>query len=174
MKDEDKHNLSQAYWRESIAIRREAGNDILAKIAWEDLEKSSVERAVIDGIRCLPELIFLQKSADVFYLVAIQASMSARHKRLMSWPNGYYAGKSERIAELEARELKLGAGNVIALCDEIIFVPDIAADSLDKYFVEKASEVNQTVNALLANASMEVKLQRYAYFALLWQKIEAD
>jgi dephospho-CoA kinase len=132
------------YWQESLAIRTELGSDILAKLAWEDISNSPSQYVVVDGIRCLQEACYLQQRADQFLLVSVQASPDTRRKRLLTSPNaqGFYASEENRIAQLDAHELKLGVGSVIAVSDVIIFHDDANEEMLRTFMFDQAKRLH--------------------------------
>ena len=159
-------SIPSDYWRESLEIRKKHGDDILARIAWDDLVARNIYRAVFDGIRCLAEAAFLQKKADIFLLVSIQAAPATRQRRLMSSSHGFYENL-ERIAQLDAHELKLGIGNVISVSDIIIFLPEMDSDRLETYLMSKANEIHMMLTSRGTDAKLKSDAHRSSYLQTL-------
>lgn len=62
-------------------LREKFGSSILASRAWEIIKEQHTEKAIIDGVRSLGEIEYLQKLPN-FHLVAIEADQKIRFERI--------------------------------------------------------------------------------------------
>ncbi len=66
----------------STFLRKEFGEDILAKVMFEDVKKETQQIIVIDGVRRLEDVKFLREIPE-FKLIYITAPMKTRYDRLV-------------------------------------------------------------------------------------------
>jgi len=62
-------------------LREKFGSEILAKRAWDKIQDQNLEKAIIDGVRSLGEIEYLQKFPN-FHLVALVADQKIRFERI--------------------------------------------------------------------------------------------
>lgn len=99
-----------------LALRKEEGNDVVAKRCLSRLSGESV--AVVEGLRSLDELNYFRRNAQV-YLLAVHASPSTRFQRLLKRGRPDDPKDIETFKERDMRELQVGVGSVIALADRV-------------------------------------------------------
>ena len=63
-------------------LREEEGNDVLARMALEQIQASECDKFVVDSIRNTHEVDTLHRACSNFYLFAIQAGQSTRWERV--------------------------------------------------------------------------------------------
>lgn len=66
----------------STFLRKEFGEDLLAKVMFEDVKEQDVTLVVIDGVRRLEDVKYLRELPE-FKLCYITAPMKTRHERLV-------------------------------------------------------------------------------------------
>lgn len=65
----------------STLLRQKFGEDLMAKVITEDVKKESNNLIIVDGVRRLADIKYLQ-NLEGFYLTKIVASQENRYKRL--------------------------------------------------------------------------------------------
>jgi len=97
-------------------VRKEKGEDVLAKLTVKAVKKMDNSIVFIDGVRTLKEVEFFKRNLPDFRLIAIHAPEKVRFKRIFkrrklrvddvdSW---------ERFKKRDQNELKIGVGEVIS------------------------------------------------------------
>ena len=66
----------------STVLRKNFGEDLLAKVIAEDVKKDNNKLIVVDGIRRIADIKFLNEM-DGFILIKITANLKTRYKRLI-------------------------------------------------------------------------------------------
>ena len=105
-------NLSKLMFK----VRKEKGENILAKLTVKAVKKMDNPIVFIDGVRTLKEVEFFKRNLPDFRLIAIYAPEKIRFKRIFkrrklrvddvdSW---------ERFKKRDQNELKIGVGEVIS------------------------------------------------------------
>jgi len=88
-------------------MRETHGSNILARLALEELRKKKAKKAIIDGIRNILELSFLEKEKK-FFLIGVEADLKTRYQRVSERESvGFINLKS--FKQIEERENNLGA-----------------------------------------------------------------
>ena len=91
-------------------MREKHGPHILAKRALEEIRKKKNKKAVIDGIRNISEIAFLEKIKG-FCLIGIDTSPKVRYERLLRKHGKKYAGSYKDFLTQEMQEERLGSKN---------------------------------------------------------------
>lgn len=107
-------------WRESIETRKAEGMAAIAKRAWAELGQDPPNRLVFDGVRSLDECAFLARHSELTVAV-FQRDTKLRHRRLLAGANAAYKTEPGALRELDAHEIRLGVGAVIAFADIVYF-----------------------------------------------------
>jgi dephospho-CoA kinase len=130
-------------------LREKEGADILAKEAAESIKKENLKKAVIDGIRNLAEIKYLEKTDD-FYLIGVSATPDKRFKRLLrsdkynsltNWQDFIYY----EIRENGGINTKVGQQNMLCYLNSKFFIDNS----------ETLKNLTTKVNKLLKRMSNE-------------------
>lgn len=108
-------------WTRSRAARMDHGPNVIAQRAWTEALESGMNRVVFDGVRTLSECAFLSAQSNSVLVVGFQRRRALRYARLRAGPNPLYDEGSNWHLQLDAHELALGIGEVLAMADLIIF-----------------------------------------------------
>ena len=103
----------------AVEIRKELGEDVVAKFVIKKLEGIRNELIVIDGVRSLKEVDYFSKYAKTL-VIAVHASPRERFKRLSRRGRRDDPKTWEEFRERDIKELNIGLGEVIALADVIV------------------------------------------------------
>lgn len=103
-----------------VEIRREKGEDAIAKLTVEAVRGIDNPTVFIDGVRSLKEVEEFKKSFRDFRLIAVHAPEKVRFERLIRRLRSDDVTTIEKFRERDLRELKIGVGDTIALADRII------------------------------------------------------
>ncbi len=105
----------------STCLRKEMGEDILAKAIAEDVEKDDHDIVVVDGIRRWADIMHLKKKSN-FILTGIEAEPKLRYQRLVQ--RGENHGDSdksyEQFLEDQGQEADAEIPEIIKEAQEII------------------------------------------------------
>lgn len=105
----------------STILRKTYGEDVLAKVMYEEVVHDPRELIVIDGVRRQSDIVFL-KTLPEFKLVYVEASMENRYKRITTRGENTDDSKKtfeefkqahENEAETQIRDLKTVANLVV-------------------------------------------------------------
>jgi len=88
-------------------MRAEFGPQILAQLAVKDTRESNTKKAVIDGIRNVYEVAFLE-TEDRFFLLGIDAGPNIRYQRIIKSKGKKWVGEFEDFLKIEKRDSELG------------------------------------------------------------------
>ncbi|AFZ71161.1 dephospho-CoA kinase [Caldisphaera lagunensis DSM 15908] len=100
-------------------LRKQYGNNAVAKILMEKLEKNKYNMIIIDGVRGLEELKIFNTIYDIC-LIAVHASPLTRFKRLNERKREGNDISWDEFTFRDKKNLEYGIGNVIALSDFIV------------------------------------------------------
>jgi len=103
-----------------LKLRREHGEDVVAKMTISALQKLPHSVVVIDGIRSLAEVSAFRQVCSQFRLIAIDASPAERFRRLTGRSRSDDTRSFAEFTRREKRELKVGVGKAIAAADRVI------------------------------------------------------
>jgi dephospho-CoA kinase len=103
-----------------LEIRKEKGEDVVAKLTVEAVKKTNSPIVFIDGVRSLKEVEEFKRNFEDFRLIAVHAPEKVRFKRVSRRLRSDDVSVMEKFKERDLRELKVGIGDVIALADRII------------------------------------------------------
>lgn len=95
-------------------IREDQGSDILARKAYEEIDKSEDEKWIVDSIRNTHEIEFLKKKVGTFYVIAAWADQETRWKRVEK----KYGRNKVSFEEDDARDSRESCetGQQVSLC----------------------------------------------------------
>ncbi len=122
-------------------LRKELGDDAIAKLCVEKIRKIDQDLIVVDGVRSLAEKERFEKDLDEnIEILSIHSDPKTRYKRLKERGREDDPENWEEFNKRDLRELNFGIGKVIALSDHII-VNDSTIRNLrlevEKYTEEK-------------------------------------
>ncbi len=80
----------------SSILRQSFGEDLMAKVIAQDVEKDQNEIVIVDGVRRFTDLFYLEKIPH-FKLVSIETNQSNRYRRLVNRSEN--AGDSDKTLE---------------------------------------------------------------------------
>lgn len=107
-------------------LRREEGNDVLARRAIEILKKQDKKQIVIEGIRNPGEVEFLKKN-PYFILIGVKAKRELRFKRMLKRAKPWDPKTYTDFIKVDRRDLGIGqkrsgqqVGKCLAYCDYIL------------------------------------------------------
>jgi dephospho-CoA kinase len=103
-----------------LDLRKNWGNNIIAKKCIPKIDAISSQKVLIDGIRSLDELNLFKKHFSRFSLIAIHSSPETRYKRLNHRGRSDDPKDRKIFHERDIRELNVGLGQVIELSDYIL------------------------------------------------------
>jgi dephospho-CoA kinase len=102
-------------------MRQLHGAGIWAERTLEKVRKLNVAKVAIDGVRSMAEVRAFQAAlGSDFVLVALHASPTMRHRRLLARGREDEAASEAAARERDQRELAWGIGEVIALADVVL------------------------------------------------------
>jgi dephospho-CoA kinase len=116
-------------------LRRQRGEAAVAELCLETIRKAGSDRVVVDGIRSMPEVETLRKSADVI-LIVVHASQRRRFALLKERGRSDDPLSYEMFLKREERELEVGIGDAIALADEMVSNEHVAPEKLASEIVD--------------------------------------
>ncbi len=111
---------TRARWRQSVKAREANGPATIVERAWAALGHEPPHQLVFDGVRSLHECAFLATHTELTVAV-FQRSVELRYCRLCAGSNAAYRSDPSALSELDAHELRLGVGAVIAIADIVYF-----------------------------------------------------
>lgn len=100
-----------------VELRKELGEEAVAKLTYDEVEEVDGEIVVVDGIRSPKEVEYFKSKCHEAILVGVLAPLGLRYNRLS---NRNRIDDPKTIKELEGRdmvELQVGLGEAIALSD---------------------------------------------------------
>lgn len=118
--DADSLDATRARWQQSIEVRNARGAAAVVERAWAGLGREPPNRLVFDGVRSLYECAFLATHTELTVAV-FQRGVQLRYSRLCAGPNAAYRSDPSALRELDAHEIRLGVGAVIAIADIVYF-----------------------------------------------------
>jgi dephospho-CoA kinase len=103
-----------------LELRKMEGDNIIAKRCIPKIEKEKTRKIVIDGVRSLSEINEFKAHYPTFTLIAIEASLEARFRRLYRRQRSDDPKNWLNFQERDRRELSVGLGEAIAKAEYII------------------------------------------------------
>ncbi|MFB5621480.1 MAG: AAA family ATPase [Candidatus Nitrosomaritimum yanchengensis] len=122
-----------------LELREKNGPGAVAELVKPQIENSSSEVIIIDGIRSSPEIEVLRKYGTV-KLLAIHASTETRFDFLKQRGRSDDPKTKENFEERDDRELGVGISNPIALSDDAISNNNLTKDQLIEISFKKIEE----------------------------------
>ena len=122
-----------------LELREKNGPGAVAELVKHQIENSSSEVIIIDGIRSSPEIEVLRKYGNV-KLLAIHASTETRFDFLQQRGRSDDPKTKENFEERDDRELGVGISNPIALSDDAISNNNLTKEELIELSVKKIEE----------------------------------
>ncbi|MBO3832350.1 MAG: nucleoside monophosphate kinase [Candidatus Brockarchaeota archaeon] len=123
-----------------VKLRKELGDDAVARLVEKKIEKSDSKIIVVDGLRSLREAEYFKSKGYFITRIAVLAPASLRYNRLS---NRGRSDDPETLRELEERdrvELSVGIGEVLALSD-VYIVNDVSLKELEEAVESKLKEI---------------------------------
>lgn len=90
--DQTRENISTL----SLILRKNFGEDMLAKSIYYDVQNDNHEIIILDGVRRIEDIVYLKKLPE-FKLVYVEADLNTRYERLIK--RGENEGDSEKTFE---------------------------------------------------------------------------
>jgi dephospho-CoA kinase len=122
-----------------LELREKNGPGAVAELVKPQIENSSSEVIIIDGIRSSPEIEVLRKYGTV-KLLAIHASTETRFDFLQQRGRSDDPKTKENFEERDDRELGVGISNPIALSDDAISNNNLTKEELVELSFKKIEE----------------------------------
>lgn len=122
-----------------LDLREKNGPGAVAELVKPQIENSSSEVIIIDGIRSSPEIEVLRKYGTV-KLLAIHASTETRFDFLQQRGRSDDPKTKENFEERDDRELGVGISNPIALSDDAISNNNLTKAELIELSFKKIEE----------------------------------
>ena len=122
-----------------LELREKNGPGAVAELVKPQIENSTSEVIVIDGIRSSPEIEVLRKFGTV-KLLAIHASTDTRYEFLQQRGRSDDTKTKENFVERDDRELGVGISNPIALSDDAISNNNLSKEELIELSFKKIEE----------------------------------
>jgi len=122
-----------------LELREKNGPGAVAELVKPQIENSTSEVIVIDGIRSSPEIEVLRKFGTV-KLLAIHASTDTRYEFLQQRGRSDDPKTKENFEERDDRELGVGISNPIALSDDAISNNNLSKEELIELSFKKIEE----------------------------------
>lgn len=122
-----------------LELREKNGPGAVAELVKPQIENSSSEVIIIDGIRSSPEIEVLRKYGTV-KLLAIHASTETRFDFLRQRGRSDDPKTKENFEERDDRELGVGISNPIALSDDAISNNNLTKEELIELSFKKIEE----------------------------------
>jgi len=122
-----------------LELREKNGPGAIAELVKPQIENSSSEVIIIDGIRSSPEIEVLRKYGTV-KLLAIHASTETRFDFLQQRGRSDDPKTKENFEERDDRELGVGISNPIALSDDAISNNNLTKEELIELSFKKIEE----------------------------------
>lgn len=122
-----------------LELREKNGPGAVAELVRSQIENSTSEVIIIDGIRSSPEIEVLRKYGKV-KLLAIHASTNTRFEFLQKRGRSDDPKTKENFEERDDRELGVGISNPIALSDDAISNNNLTKEELIEEAVRKIEQ----------------------------------
>ncbi|MEM3536248.1 MAG: AAA family ATPase [Candidatus Bathyarchaeia archaeon] len=103
-----------------LELRREEGENVIAKRCVPKVENVKERKVVVDGIRSLKEVEEFKSHFPKFTLIAIHASPETRFRRLYHRRRSDDPKDWEIFNKRDMRELSVGLGEAIAMAEYLI------------------------------------------------------
>jgi len=100
-----------------VELRRELGDDAVARLVDRKIEKSDSDIIVVDGLRSLKEVEYFKSKGYCLKLMGVLAPISLRYSRLSSRSRPDDPRVLRELEERDRVELSVGLGDVLALSD---------------------------------------------------------
>ena len=122
-----------------LELREKNGPGAVAELVRSQIENSTSEVVIIDGIRSSPEIEVLRKYGKV-KLLAIHASTNTRFEFLQKRGRSDDPKTKENFEERDDRELGVGISNPIALSDDAISNNNLTKEELIEEAIRKIEQ----------------------------------
>lgn len=105
----------------SLALRQAFGDDLVARVLREDIERTDGDFIVVDGVRRLSDILLLKQEPN-FYLLYVDAPMELRYERIVKRAQNAddqtktleeFREDNEREAEVSIKALQSQANGVV-------------------------------------------------------------
>jgi dephospho-CoA kinase len=115
--EENRENIQTV----SSFIRQNWGEIIMSKVICEDIKKDKSNLVILDGVRRIPDLEFIEK-LERFYLIYVEADIKKRYERIIIRGENIddkektfedFKADNQREAETQIKDLKKQANFVI-------------------------------------------------------------
>lgn len=116
-----------------MELRERMGLDAVAKLLIDDIEKKREKIIIIDGVRCIDELIFFKNKGYKVVTIYVYASRRTRFQRLIERGRLDDINNIDMFIEREEREEEVGVKKLLTLSDFIFINEDIDIDTAKVY-----------------------------------------
>lgn len=101
----------------SVDLRKEEGNDVIAKHCIEKIKEIKNDIVIVEGVRSLAEIRAFKEKIPNFYTILIEASQKKRFERLKKRGRPDDSISWDTFVKRDERELGFGIGKAIESAD---------------------------------------------------------
>jgi len=121
--------------RVMLELRKEHGNDAIAKICLRKMDESLGDRFVIDGLRSMAEAEVFRR-AGTLKLIGVHASPSRRLRLLKQRGRGDAPVSESEFRRRDQREKSIGVLEVIESADAVLCNEDVTIEELQRNAIQ--------------------------------------
>ncbi|MHA1942915.1 MAG: AAA family ATPase [Candidatus Thorarchaeota archaeon] len=103
-----------------LELREKGGLGAVAEFCVDELKELKTDTVVIEGCRSIAEIDVFDDFADEVVIVCVHSSPKERYNRLRERNRDDAPPTWEEFRERDIREISVGLGGVIALCDIMV------------------------------------------------------
>lgn len=103
-----------------LALRQEEGSAVIAKRCMPKITKSKSTKVIVDGIRSIDEIDEFKRNLPKFTHIGVHSGPKTRFQRLFNRARTDDPKDWEDFKDRDQRELGVGLGNAIAMCERMI------------------------------------------------------
>jgi dCMP deaminase len=154
---------------EGNKLRAEKGNEALAQMVSEKIKNQQYKNAIIDGIRNPAEVIHLQKNLKNFFLVAVDAPVEVRFKRMLARNRESDPKTMKDFMRVDARDKGKGeekSGQQVGACMKLAKFVLINNGTLE--------EVNEKINKLYEDIEAKIPRPTWEEYFMTFAKVAAE
>jgi dephospho-CoA kinase len=118
----------------AVQLRKEKGNNVVAKIIVEKIKENKNELFIIEGIRSLFEVEFFEENFNDFKILSIFSSPGTRFNRLKMRNREDDSQSYEKFKQRDEREFDFGIAKVI-VCSDYLIINEYGLDEYKKELI---------------------------------------